>query len=211
MWRGSRSQGARQGRAHEVLPDRYRSGFHAGNTGADALIVWQNTLITERTLDRLKRCRALIRNGVGFDSVDITAAAAREIPVAMCPIWHGGSSRSCHRLIAGAHAPAFPVNAEAKRPGWKLVAKDKLRRTSTLTFGVIGLGRIGTAAALRAKALGFRVVFLIRTCPTASTRHSASSMPIHWPSCSRNPTWYPFIARLVMKRIILSPRRNWHR
>ena len=44
--------------------------------GADALIVWQNTLITERTLDRLKRCRALIRNGVGFDSVDIAAAAA---------------------------------------------------------------------------------------------------------------------------------------
>ena len=34
--------------------------------GADALIVWQNTLITERTLDRLKRCRALIRNGVGL-------------------------------------------------------------------------------------------------------------------------------------------------
>ena len=40
----------------------------------------------------------------------------------------------------------FPLNAEAKRPGWKLVAKNKLRRTSTLTFGVIGLGRIGTAA-----------------------------------------------------------------
>ena len=40
-----------------------------------------------------------------------------------------------------------------------VTAKDKLRRTSTLTFGVIGLGRIGTAAALRAKALGFRVMF----------------------------------------------------
>ena len=52
--------------------------------GADALIVWQNTLITECTLDRLKRCRALIRNGVGFDSVDITAAA-REIPVCNVP------------------------------------------------------------------------------------------------------------------------------
>ena len=27
------------------------------------------------------------------------------------------------------------------------------------TFGIVGLGRIGTAVALRAKAFGFRVVF----------------------------------------------------
>ena len=38
-------------------------------------------------------------------------------------------------------------------------ASHLLRRLSSLTFGIIGLGRIGTAAALRAKALGFRVVF----------------------------------------------------
>lgn len=128
--------------------------------GADALIVWQNTLITERTLDRLKRCRALIRNGVGFDSVDITAAAAREIPVCNVPDY--GTEEVADHAIALSLAltrQLFPLDAEAKRPGWKLVAKDKLRRTSTLTFGVIGLGRIGTAAALRAKALGFRVVF----------------------------------------------------
>ena len=34
-----------------------------------------------------------------------------------------------------------------------------LRRTGTQGFGVVGLGRIGTAAALRAKALGFQVAF----------------------------------------------------
>ena len=34
-----------------------------------------------------------------------------------------------------------------------------LRRSSAQTFGVVGLGRIGTAAALRAKAFGMRVVF----------------------------------------------------
>jgi len=127
---------------------------------ADALIIWQNTLITERTLDQLKRCRALIRNGVGFDSVDITAAAARGIPVCNVPDY--GTEEVADHTIALTLAltrQLFPLDSEAKRPGWKLVAKDKLRRTSTLTFGVIGLGRIGTATALRAKALGFRVVF----------------------------------------------------
>jgi len=33
-----------------------------------------------------------------------------------------------------------------------------LRRNGAQTFGIVGLGRIGTAAALRAKAFQFRVV-----------------------------------------------------
>jgi phosphoglycerate dehydrogenase-like enzyme len=53
----------------------------------------------------------------------------------------------------------FPLDAEAKRLGWRIEVAPKLRRLSSLTFGIIGLGRIGTATALRAKALGFRVVF----------------------------------------------------
>ena len=36
------------------------------------------------------------------------------------------------------------------------------------TFGVVGLGRIGTAAALRAKALGFRVVFFDPNLPNGA-------------------------------------------
>jgi phosphoglycerate dehydrogenase-like enzyme len=53
----------------------------------------------------------------------------------------------------------FPLDAEAKRLGWRIEVAPKLRRLSSLTFGIVGLGRIGTATALRAKALGFRVVF----------------------------------------------------
>jgi phosphoglycerate dehydrogenase-like enzyme len=34
-----------------------------------------------------------------------------------------------------------------------------MRRLRTQTFGIVGLGRIGTATALRAKAFGFRVIF----------------------------------------------------
>src|SRR5205814_6214468 len=34
-----------------------------------------------------------------------------------------------------------------------------IERLGTQTFGIIGLGRIGTAVALRAKAFNFRVVF----------------------------------------------------
>src|SRR2546428_4881064 len=36
---------------------------------------------------------------------------------------------------------------------------QRLRRLGVQNFGIIGLGRIGTAVALRAKAFNFRVVF----------------------------------------------------
>jgi len=44
-----------------------------------ALIVWHNTLIGVTGIARLKNCRALIRTGVGFDSVDIAAIAKSQI------------------------------------------------------------------------------------------------------------------------------------
>ena len=127
---------------------------------ADALILWHNLPLTAAGLARLKRCRAVIRNGVGYDSVDTTAARALGIPVCNVPDY--GTEEVADHAIALALAlcrQLFPLDAEAKSLGWTIRVGERLRRLSTLTFGIVGLGRIGTAAALRAKALGFRVVF----------------------------------------------------
>src|ERR1700761_1298970 len=48
---------------------------------ADALIVGHNMPLGATGIGRLQNCRALIRNGVGFDSVDIAAARDRGIAV----------------------------------------------------------------------------------------------------------------------------------
>jgi phosphoglycerate dehydrogenase-like enzyme len=128
--------------------------------GANALIVWHNTPITATGIARLRNCRALIRNGVGFDSVDIAAARARGI--AVCNVPDYGTEEVADHAIALALAlcrQLFPLDREAKQLGWIIRVESKLRRLRELTFGVVGLGRIGTAAALRAKALGFKVVF----------------------------------------------------
>jgi phosphoglycerate dehydrogenase-like enzyme len=129
---------------------------------ADVLLLWHNIPITAEIIGRLKRCRALIRNGVGYDSVDTKAAAARGIPVCNVPDY--GTEEVADHAIALTLAlcrQLFPLDAEAKQLGWKLSlpVANKMRRLRTLTFGLVGLGAIGTAAALRAKALGFRVVF----------------------------------------------------
>lgn len=128
--------------------------------GANALIVWHNTPVGAAGLARLRNCRALIRNGVGFDSVDI--AAARERSIAVCNVPDYGTEEVADHAIALTLAlcrQLFPLDREAKQLGWVIRVEPKLRRLRELTFGVVGLGRIGTATALRAKALGFHVVF----------------------------------------------------
>jgi phosphoglycerate dehydrogenase-like enzyme len=128
--------------------------------GARALIVWHNTAMTRAGISRLRNCRALIRNGVGFDSVDI--AAARECGIAVCNVPDYGTEEVADHAIALTLAlcrQLFPLDEEAKRLGWIIRVEPRLRRLRELIFGVVGLGRIGTAAALRAKALGFKVVF----------------------------------------------------
>ncbi len=127
---------------------------------ARALILWHGPLVTAEAIARLHACRAIIRNGVGFDTVDITAAAKAGIPVCNVPDY--GTEEVADHAIALALAlyrQLFPLDAEAKQLGWKITVAPKMRRLRTQTFGVLGLGRIGTATALRAKALGFRVVF----------------------------------------------------
>lgn len=127
---------------------------------SDALIVWHNMPLTAQGISRLKQCRAIIRNGVGFDSVDV--AAAREHGIAVCNVPDYGTEEVADHAIALTMAlcrQILPLDAEAKKLGWLIKVEPRLRRLSTLTFGIVGLGRIGTATALRAKALGFRVIF----------------------------------------------------
>jgi phosphoglycerate dehydrogenase-like enzyme len=138
---------------------------------ARALIIWHNTPIRSGGIGRLKNCRALIRNGVGFDSVDIEEAARRGI--AVCNVPDYGTEEVADHAIALALAlcrQLFPLDAEAKALGWHIRVETKLRRLRELTFGVVGLGRIGTATALRAKALGFQVIFFDPYLPNGADK-----------------------------------------
>ena len=128
--------------------------------GAHAIILWHGPLMSADVIAHLKNCHVIVRNGVGYDSVD-TAAAAKA-GIAVCNVPDYGTEEVADHAIAltlALYRQLFPLDAEAKSLGWKINVSAKMRRLRTQTFGVIGLGRIGTATALRAKAFGFRVVF----------------------------------------------------
>ncbi len=127
---------------------------------ADVHIVWHNAPYPASIIQRLQGCRAIIRNGVGVDSVDTAAAAARGIPVCNVPDY-GTEEVADHALALtlALFRQLFPLDAAAKRLTWRIETPERMRRIRGRQFGIIGLGRIGTAAALRAKAFGFHVVF----------------------------------------------------
>jgi phosphoglycerate dehydrogenase-like enzyme len=138
----------------------YNDPFPTEVIDAHAIILWHGPQITAELAARMKNCKAIIRNGVGFDSVDIAAAAKAGIPVCNVPDY--GTEEVADTAIAltlALYRQLFPLDAEAKKLGWKIQVQHKMRRLRGQTFGVVGLGRIGTATALRAKALQFRTIF----------------------------------------------------
>ena len=143
---------------------------------ANAIILWHGPKFTPDIIAQMKNCRAIIRNGVGFDTVDIAAAA--KAGIAVCNVPDYGTEEVADHALAltlALYRQLFPLDLEAKRLGWKIDTAPKMRRLNTQTFGVIGLGRIGTAAALRAKAFGFRVVFYDPYVPRGT--HKALGIP----------------------------------
>jgi C-terminal binding protein len=126
---------------------------------ADALIVFHDIRITEKSLAHLPRLKGVVRSGVGFDNVDLKAAGERGIIVCNVPDY-GTEEVADHALmmllaIARRLAPAH----EAIRSGtWDMAPVLGTPRLRGKTIGLIGCGRIGMAMALRCKALGMRVV-----------------------------------------------------
>lgn len=129
---------------------------------AEAIMLYHFISLTRRSIDRLRKCKLIVRCGVGFDNVDRAAARERGIAVANVPDYGTeevadsaiGLTLALTRGIAFQNTFLRPAGA-----AWHYSHVAPLRRLRGETFGIVGLGRIGTAAAVRAKALGMQVVF----------------------------------------------------
>lgn len=129
---------------------------------ADAVMLYHFIRLTQSTIERLKHCKLIVRCGVGFDNVDRQFARSRGIPVANVPDY--GTEEVADSAIGLMLSLSRGINLLNRRLQrgqgvWSYLQTVPLRRLRGQTFGIIGLGRIGTATALRAKALGMNVVF----------------------------------------------------
>jgi len=129
---------------------------------ADAILAWHELQFTADVIEKLERCRVIVRIGVGYDNVDLKAAARRGIYVCNVPDY-GTSDVADHAmaliLTLSRGIYEFSERVRESNDNWHWNAAGPLRRLWGSTLGIIGLGRIGTATALRAKSFGIRVLF----------------------------------------------------
>jgi D-3-phosphoglycerate dehydrogenase/C-terminal binding protein len=128
----------------------------------DALVVSRLT-VNRDVIAQLKRCRVVVRNGVGFDVLDLQGLGEAGIPACNNPDY--GTTEVADSAIAIMLAFARGTAAldaalrEDLAANWTHECNVTARRLRGATFGLIGMGRIGLAAALRARAFGMNIVF----------------------------------------------------
>jgi D-3-phosphoglycerate dehydrogenase/C-terminal binding protein len=129
---------------------------------ADALIVCHLVTLSRETIAGLERCRVIVRAGVGYDNIDVEAARERGIPVVNVPDYCVEEvADSAIGLMLALTRGLSELNSRLRAgfPQWHHAPATPLYRLRGRTFGIVGLGRIGTATAMRARALGMDVVF----------------------------------------------------
>lgn len=141
-----------------ITPEQFAIDPTLAVSDADALIVRSAVQADAALIEAAKNIRVIGRAGVGVDNIDVEVATRRGIVVMNAP---GASAVSVAELTLGlmiAMARHISRADQTTRAGkWD---KKNLQGTELAgkTLGIIGLGRIGTETAFRAKAFGMKIV-----------------------------------------------------
>ena len=154
----------------EKLSDVPESEFKA----CDALMVCRSRhVVTEDIVAMMQRCRIVSQAGVGFNHIDLEACARRNIPVCNAPDY--GTTEVADHAIAMILALArgilaYDTKLRSRQIAWNARGQQTVRRLKDSRFGIVGLGRIGTAAALRARSFQTRIVFFDPYLPAGTEK-----------------------------------------
>ncbi|KAG7224847.1 hypothetical protein INR49_028213 [Caranx melampygus] len=142
------------------------------NEAVGALMYHTITLMRE-DLEKFKALRIIVRIGSGYDNIDIKSAGELGIAVCNMPaasVEETADSTLCHILTLYRRTTWLH---QALREGTRVQSVEQIREVASgaarirgETLGLIGLGRVGQAVALRAKAFGFNMrqgAFLVNT------------------------------------------------
>ncbi len=125
---------------------------------ADALVIRSATKATAALLEKAPKLRVIGRAGVGVDNVDMDAATKRGVLVMNTP---GGNAVSVAEhtiaLMLGLARAVPQANASIQAGKWEKSAFSGTEMRGK-TIGLVGLGRVGTEVARRARGLEMKVL-----------------------------------------------------
>jgi glyoxylate reductase len=152
--------------------------------GADGLL----TLLTDRVdtalIDACPNLKTISNYAVGYDNIDLAAATRRGITVGNTPDVLTDATADLAFALLLAAARKLPEAARAVREGDWLTwepARYLGREVHGATLGIIGLGRIGRAVAIRAEGFGMRVVSAGRDGGIDAVLSEADFLSLHAP------------------------------
>ncbi len=133
-------------------------------------------------LTRAPRLRVVSNMAVGYDNIDVPACTARGIPVGNTPGVLTEATADLTMALLMSAARGLPQSANDAREGrwstWRPAGWLGMD-LSGATLGIVGMGKIGKAVAIRAKAFGMRLVYSDEVAsPEIETAVAAEKLPL---------------------------------
>ena len=125
--------------------------------GADVIMTFMTPLSGD-LIESLDETELIIRNGVGYDNVDVAAATRRGIPVSNVP-GNCNDEMASHALalmLSAAHELVHYDREVREQNGW--ADRSPVNQLVDGTCGLVGLGRVGRAVVPKVRGLGMDVV-----------------------------------------------------
>jgi C-terminal binding protein len=133
---------------------------------ATAALLYNTITLNREDLLKFKALKLIVRIGVSYDNVDIKAAGDLNIAVCNVPgfcVEEVADTTLC--MILNLYRRTHWLASHVK-DGKRIATPEQTREVSQGatrirgdTLGIIGLGQVGTAVAMRAKSFGFNIIF----------------------------------------------------
>ncbi len=124
----------------------------------DALVVRSRSRVTAEVIDAASNLKVIGRAGVGVDNIDINKATEKGVIVVNAP--HGNTISAAEHAIALLTSLARNIaeaNNSVKSGEWNRSKFTGVELTDK-TLGVIGVGRIGSEVARRARGMRMKIL-----------------------------------------------------
>jgi len=142
------------------LPFDQQKLFSAAE-GADAIFITPADRLDAGFFQKVSPTVKIIATySVGFEHIDLEAAARRKIPVAYTPgVNSEATADIAMLLLLGASRRAYEAQELVRTGAWKPLSPDMLLgwQVGGKVLGILGMGRVGQAVARRARGFGMKI------------------------------------------------------
>jgi len=122
-------------------------------------VVNQYAPFTERVFAALPELKMIVRYGVGVNNIDLAAATKHRVAVCNVPDY-GVQEVAGHAfaLMLALTRKIVRMDASVKNGEWEYAKSIPIKRLKNMTYGVVGLGRIGSCFAEMLRPFGGRIL-----------------------------------------------------